>query len=203
MSYQNIFWLEDTPDILGEILRICSGQGIDKDSLFSKTTFASDYEVGAQIAPNEEFDLYILDADFPQSTSEEWKKNYRDFLQQVSLETRYLDFKKKYGEGYIGKRGKSTNNFSLFFSEFLPEKSGKIVIYSVSTIAPTIAFHHGLPFYSKALNKDTIKEIVGSEMNNQRFFKRYFPSDFSPKKADFLDQWECGSRFELVERYLI
>ena len=200
MKYQKIFWLEDTPHMLGEILRICAGCGVDKDSLFARTTFAPDYQSGAEIVRAKEFDLYILDGDFPEATSKEWKSRYWDLVQQVSSETTYLKFEDKYGDGYIGR---STNNFSRFFSEFLQTKAGKTIVYSVSTIAPKVAFYYGLSFYSKALEKDMIKSMVTENIDNERFFARYVTAHITPKSLDFLDQWEYGSRFDLVERYLL
>ena len=191
--------MEDTPDIFGDVLRICAGHGVDRASLFSRTTFAPDYESGAEIVKAEKFDLYILDADFPEATSKEWKKYYWDFMQQISLATKHLQFKDKYGDGYIGR---STNNFRYFFDEFLRNRD-KAIVYSVSTIAPTVAFHYGLPFYSKALDKDMITGLVEERMNDEGFLRRFLPSGFTPQKADFLDRWEHGSRFELVERYLL
>ncbi|MDO8510941.1 MAG: hypothetical protein Q7S55_02135, partial [Nanoarchaeota archaeon] len=108
MRYQKIFWLEDTPDILGDVLRICAGHNVDRASLFSRTSFAPDYQTGANMVQNRDFDLHILDGDFPEATSTEWKKHYWNFMQQISLDSKYLDFKDKYGDGYIGR---STNNF--------------------------------------------------------------------------------------------
>lgn len=199
MKYQQIFWLEDSPDILGDVLRICTEHGIDKDSLFSRITFAPDYQAGADIVQDKDFDLYILDGDFPEATSEGWKKNYWNFMQQISINTQHLHFKDKYGDGYIGR---STNNFAPFFQQYLQDQN-KTIVYSVSTIAPTVAFHYGLPFYSKALDRDMIKGLVEERMNDEGFLSRFIPAHITLKNRDYLERWECGSRFELVERYLI
>ncbi len=208
MKYENILWIEDSPDILGEVLRICSQQGVSKDSLFTRTVFAPDYHSGAELVRAQEFDLYVLDGDFPDKTSETWKSKYWDFMELVSTQTKFLEFVRyfkernddRWGEGYIGH---STNNFSRFFSEFLSEKSGKTVVYSVSTIAPTVAFHHGLPFYSKALDKELIEKVIAENIDYEPFLSLYIPSHITPKSIDFLNQWEYGSRFDFVERYLI
>lgn len=200
MKYERIFWLEDTPDILGDILCICARHQVDKDSLFPRITFAPDYETGAEIVHGENFDLYILDADFPEATSQEWKEYYWNFMSQVSKDTKHFHFKDKYGEGNFGR---SANNFSCFFAEFLQRKPGKTIVYSISTMAPLVAFHLGLPFYSKALDKDMIKDNVTRNLNDEYILEKYVLPLVVPKNIDFLEQWECGSRYELVERYLL
>ncbi len=203
MKFNRIFWLEDSPDILGDVLDILDSHGFDKDSLFSRTVFAPDYQSGAEIVQKEDFELYILDADFPEATSEAWKKHYWNFMQQVSIDTRHLDFdryfKDRLGEGYIGR---STNNFGPFFDQYLRERTGKTIIYSISTIAPAVAFHYGLPFYSKALEKDEIKGCVKESIDKKQI-KKYIPPHLNPKTIDLLEEWECGSRFDLVQRYLL
>ncbi|MEK6809312.1 MAG: hypothetical protein AABY40_01430 [Nanoarchaeota archaeon] len=206
MKYQKIFWLEDTPDILGDVLRICAEHGVDKDSLFSRITFAPDYESGAEIVKAQEFDLYLLDADFPETTDEGWKKRYWEFMQNISLKTEHGDFlqyfedknESRYGPGYIGP---SNNNFSRFFDQFLRDQN-KTAVYSISSIAPTVAFHYGLPFYSKALDKEDIEKVVARNIGDERFLSRFIPAHIVPKIQD-LEQWEYGSRFEFVERYLL
>lgn len=198
MKYQKIFWLEDTPHILGEVLRICSGHNLDKDSLFSRITFAPDYQAGAEIVHKQDFDLYILDADFPDATREGWKEQFWQLMQQVSADTGYMYFKDRFGEGYIGH---STNNFAPFFDEFLSGRKEKTIVYSTSTIAPAVAFHYGLPFYSKAMEKDGIKENITKNVLNKRIL-HYLPH-LPPKNLDFLEQWEYGSRFDLVKNYLL
>lgn len=199
MKYNNIFWLEDSPNILGNILQICARHEITRDSLFARTTFAPDYHSAAEIVRVREFDLYILDGDFPEATNTGWKSQYWDFMRQVSSETTYLRWEDKYGEGNIGR---STNNFARFFTEFLTKKR-KTVVYSTSTIAPKVAFHYALPFYSKALDKEGIKTMITEKIDDDQFLARYIPAHIIPKSLDFLKEWEYGSRFDFVERYLI
>ncbi len=120
-------------------------------------------------------------------------------MHQVSQETTYFKWENKYGEGSIGR---STNNFASFFTKFLTKKR-KTVVYSISTIAPKVAFHYGLPFYSKALDKEGIKTMITEKIDDDQFLVRYIPAHIIPKSLDFLKEWEYGSRFNFVERYLI
>ncbi|MEK6863581.1 MAG: hypothetical protein AABW53_02690 [Nanoarchaeota archaeon] len=193
--------MEDSPDNLGEILRICAEHQVDKDSLFSRITFAPDYEAGADIIDGINFDLHILDGDFPNATGEQWKGTYRDYLRQVSADTRFFQFKPDRHENE--PPGSDANNFSRFFVELLQMRPEKTIVYSLSTMAPAVAFHLGLPFYSKALCKDTIKDNVARNFNDEYILKKYILPLTTPKSIDFLEQWEYGSRFELVERYLL
>ena len=203
---QHIFWLDDEFDFLGDILRIGSKYGLTKQSLLEKVTFAFDYEMGADIISKKQFDVYILDADFFNRTTQQYKNNAREFLQNVTADMCVVDCFHAYPEGFDHCMVRMAPvyedcNFVRFYNEHLKPLNVKTVIFSVSLYAPIVAYHLGLPFYAKGLTKEVLQEHVEDNMFDD-IPLRYLKDSNIRKPSSFLQYWESGSREELIQRYL-
>jgi hypothetical protein len=148
MKYERIFWLEDLPHSVLPYLKLGD---VDMDEFFDKTTFAFDYQQGKDVLQNgEEFDLYVLDGDFPDMLSEERRgflSNYvRDFFlgKTVSHEDalRLEGDESRYGKEWA-------LNFQRFFMENLESVKEKVVIYSREILVGVAGNALGLPVYCK------------------------------------------------------
>ncbi len=203
MQYQRIFWLDDNPNFLVEILKQCSEKGYDRDSLLSRITMSYDYETGERIIQGDLFDLYILDGDFPNLLSVERKAYVDDFIAKVTHQTKSHDF--KFLDG-LSDGSVVACNFVNFYLNILRNREAKTIILSLSSRASLYAFNLSLPFYGKYLRgrEEIKKEVMSREYWQHEDIKRRFSSDINVH--DLLrevETWECGNMDELVERYLL
>ncbi len=67
MTYQHIFWLDDSPNFFDRMEAVAQQHALSFDlfSLLRRTTVVFDLEMAVEVVSREQFDLYILDADFP------------------------------------------------------------------------------------------------------------------------------------------
>ena len=196
MKYDKIFWMEDMADWLGYTIKDCAHHGVDKDSLFSRITFACDYEQGAEIVNREDFDLYIIDGDFPNSTTIGEKEQFANDLASVNAETELNDL-----SGEIARNSLSCN-FVKFYRKFLTEKSGDAIIYSGNLIAPQLAFHLDLPFYSKWADEKVTEWAIRKDGYGEHLMW-LLPKGVEMRPPHLLNNWEHGSREDLIKRYLV
>lgn len=183
-TYEHIFWLEDNPDFLDffEILAKDIGSSLNLEQLLGKITFAHDFKDAARIVPERSFDLYILDADFPDEMNSLRKAELKTYLERLRQREPENSFT-------FSSTGARDNNFIKFHDFFLRSKS-KVVIYSMSYDAIRPAYDLKLPFYFK--RGDDPQEIRSWLLKTQRHHSR--------KLA--VQEWEYGTTKELLERYL-
>ena len=65
MRYEKIFWLEDNPYFLPYLSRRVKDANLQLSYLLSRVTFAYDFLGGERIVRTNDFDLYIINGDFP------------------------------------------------------------------------------------------------------------------------------------------
>ncbi len=183
-KYEHIFWLEDNPFFLEsfEILAKNISSSLNLEQLLGKITFAHDFKDAARIVPERSFDLYVLDADFPDEMN---------FIRKAELKTylKRLGQREPENRFTFSNTGARDNNFINFHDLFLKSKSN-VIIYSMSYNAIRPAYDLKLPFYFK--RGDEPEEIMSWLLQTQRHHSR--------KLA--VQEWEYGTKKELVERYL-
>ncbi|GAG01548.1 unnamed protein product, partial [marine sediment metagenome] len=158
MGFSKIFWLEDYPDLLS---KLASRFSLNLEMILEKTTFAHDFETGREITGHKEFDLYILDGDFPNRISEEHLKGVEEYLQRIKRGIWNKD------DFIQGLSDMGLNNFSRFYTQCLANTPGKKVVFSASTFAPALAYHLGLPFYAKgSMPEEGVREMVADHLSN-------------------------------------
>ena len=200
MAIQRIFWLDDNFAFLGRFLHISKSYGLTKESLFAKVTFAYDQEMGESIIKNKDFDLYILDGDFPRITSEKYREKLNVFLNGITSENKHYAVCDELNKLSNETKGPFVNRFAEFYLNNLRDKTGKVIVHSLSSFAPHIAFHLGLPFYGKVIDADDIKIIVNKLIDDPSI--DYFIGSVYKKNVSFLEGWEIGSCEDLIKRYL-
>src|SRR3989344_1614594 len=191
--YERIFWLDDCPDVLGNLLSIGKKFGLERESLLPRITWAYDSEMGANIVKQHDFDLYILDGDFPDTTSNEQKKSIDDFLTKVNHSLLWVD-------SPLPSCGYDTidSNFARFSTTHLQNKT-PVVIFSMSTIAPVSAFHLSLPFYGKAIPKWGVLDSAQRRLTCEDTISPYIPKNLR-KTQPGLAQWEHGDWEEFIQK---
>jgi len=189
--FEKIFWLEDNPDFLQcfSELALSYGLKLNTQDLLSRTEFAFSFNHGKDIIEKgTQFDLHILDADFPNDVLPRRAREIQRFLEET-----------KKGSGgrleFVSDR-QIYDNFIRFHREFLKEK--RTIVYSMSYGAIGPAFKLGLPFY----NKSSFELGEG-----EKIIKEYLLSS-KGQFAEGLDKeavakWEVGGTPELIQRYLV
>lgn len=182
MKYPRIFWLEDNPSFLQYL-------ETDMSSLLSRVTWAHSFEQGGKVISQQDFDLYILDGDFPDRIPEDRERYIRDFICAMN-EKRRSSFSFNDGQKYGGKLW---NNFIRFYGALLDETKS-VVVCSMSFDAAMRAFEKGLPYYSKSISDDKnettcrIRKSLGISLDRA----------LAPR----LETWENGDLRDLTVRYL-
>ncbi|MBI4140617.1 hypothetical protein HY485_02150 [Candidatus Woesearchaeota archaeon] len=207
-KYNKIFWLEDMPDFLEVYFHETEQTGLKRDALLSRVTFAHDFEEG-KLKVNGSYDLYILDADFPdvcEPIHRQKTEEYIDAIRNNKLES---------GKLLQCMDDTETNNFARFYRQFLAEKKSKVVVLSMSSLAPIVAFALNLPFYCKGgLDENECKadskfwrghikreiEIEDAEMD--RICAKVHV-DRKSLELKLLENYECGSGIHFIQKYLL
>ncbi len=189
--FERIFWLDDNPSFLGGIERLACHEGLQRGTLFDRITFAYDYQSGADIVRERAFDLYILDADFPQRMRPDRMKYVDGFVRNaIAGRSKWHDFEHHSGwNENAGDERAVEDNFVLFYEQNLQAKAGKTIVFSSSYVAVDAARRLRLPFYAK----------LGSAEEIASWLAR---SGQGALLASSSATWECGGMDELVERYL-
>ncbi len=183
MKYKNIFWLDDNPYFFPFIENVQNKKepGLDITDIFSRTTFAQDFKTGTEIVRSHDFDLYILNADFPEempsSSREEWKK----YFLEVQAKTRKLDRTPKFSGHKVG-------NFVPFYKQNLEGKNN-VVVFSSSMSAIVPATELKLPYYYKLL-----------DMNRRDISE--FAVNFGSDDLE-IRNWEHGCLEDFIQKYLV
>ncbi|GEM_PF-1952929 len=207
-KYNKIFWLEDMPDFLERYFHKAKHLKLKRADLFSRTTFAHDFEEGSKKI-NGQYDLYILDADFPTVCEPEHRQKTEKCLKMIQ------ENKWEYRRILHCTDDTEVNNFAKFYRQFLTENKNKVVVLSMSSLAPIIAFALNLPFYCKGgldekeckndakLWQDHIKretEIKDDEL--ERICAKF---NVNRKSLDLsgLEKYECGAGIDFIKKYLL
>lgn len=201
-AYQRIFWLEDNPEFFCHLRHHArsTGQSFHLENLLSRITLAYDFQEGQHRVRTAPFDLYILDADFPDVLLSERRAYLDDYMRR--LHSRGIDTTETcvYDDGNANETMR-WNNFVSFYHDPLCGLGGrtlthlwkrlprlqfgaKVVIFSASTDAPQRAYDLGLPFYAKGLEhtKESVLAMAG---------------------ADHYTSWEHGTIHDFADRYLL
>ena len=182
-KYPRIFWLEDNPDFMHWLCNTAYTPHADMDNLFSRVTFAFDFEMGLDILSRGQFDLHILDGDFPDDSPPARRSYLQKYLQEQSM-----------NPIRIGVKGEIVNsNFIRFSKECLVGRQ-PLLIYSLSERAAVGACARQLPFFHKTSDADGARKI-----------KEYIESctqEFPHELPFLLESWEVGTDQELARDYL-
>ncbi len=198
-TFERIFWLDDFVDD--------ASNGIDwiqvvpfsisLADVVRRITFAFDLATAKEVVQKHPFDLYILDADFPDRLPPARAKmleEYVDALRGSCIPgNEELPLWKESDLPIIGEAARQIVgcNFRHLYRNHLWERGARVVVYSKSDNAAGVACSLGLPFYTKTLNQvDWIKAQALA-------WGRRASKDLS------VENWECGTPRELGERYLV
>ena len=212
MDFDRVFWLDDHPIFLPWLQQ---GLHPSFSELMNRTTVALDTNEGASIVAEQEFDLYVLDADVP-DVSDYNRGRLRQFIADLisGKEVRIND--------YVRKPGSGCDDFVAFYFDHLKDKipeDAKVVVCSVSKDAMASAYALGLPGYVKGVGrKSSVERWVWHVVNKRLFSNPVFDAmvDGSIGKNDddyFLrlkgdgmqavKDWEKGDLDDLVHKYLL
>ncbi len=190
-TFEKIFWLDDTPFFLEKLSEIAreGGRSLPLEDLLARCTFALDFETGVRIVSDQEFDLYILDGDFPDKLPPSQQERVTEFLGALR---KGQPFRVDYEAENCGV-GSKGNNFVRFYKRHV-RKDKPVVVFSASDqgsdAASIFACWDKLPFYTK---RDTDLSVLFFAVN-------LFGRSYSGLTTE---GWEFGGKKELVERYLI
>ena len=219
MDKKKIFWLEDFPYI-DSVMNVeeLSGGKLKRLELLNNVAFAPDFKNGEKILKSSDFDLYILDGDFPDEMSPDIFLKYNKFVEML---------KKKEDIKYPwwGHKNLHHSAFIPFYLTHLSEKN--VVVHSMSENAKKLSFLLGLPFYQKSLgvtkpsfsnteifyHNDITSNVPESFFKPTYEFIKKNPrwnqcSDIKnfwelKKTPELLDGWEYGGPEELIKNYLV
>jgi len=210
VQYNKIFWLEDMPDFLEYYFSNGAHTGLNRNDLLARIAWAHDFEEGASIVQNSDFNLYVLDADFPDVCTPQHRKNVEDCLRMIKNN----NF--EYGNIIRDNNDVVTNNFVKFYQQFLLQSKNRVIVHSMSTLAPIFAFALNLPFYCKGgLNKDECKndaqlwrahiKMEAEDMKDDEITEFFARLKINKKSFDLnqLETYECGSAVHFIERYIL
>lgn len=157
------------------------------DDLFSRVTFAYDLDEGRRIVSGADFDLYVLDADFPDALLMDRRAYIEAFMRDTKSDVaRWEEFVTEYEhQGHV-----VYDNFVPFYQRCLDGRHGKIIVYSSSMVAIHTARRLDLPFYSKGTPPDNVRWWLAHSA-------RMSGSGLTA------DGWEHGGKDELIERYIL
>jgi hypothetical protein len=143
MQRKKIFWLDDHPDILAtSYIKEFSNGKVSADQLLEKTVFAYDFEMGREILASGEyqFDLHIMDGDFPRVMEQVQVQRVDKFLQKLRTGGKRPCLED-------GFKGQYYNAFVEFCLDHLLNK--EFVVHSMSRDAERLSFLLGWEFYGK------------------------------------------------------
>ncbi|MBT4174325.1 hypothetical protein HOC80_03900 [archaeon] len=209
MDFERIFWLDDYPIFLPWLQR---GLHPGFSELMQRTTLAFDTNEGAEIVADQEFDLYVLDADVPDVSGPD--KNWLGRFVADLVEGQRVEIR-----DYVGHPGSGCDDFVAFYFDHLKGKipeGAKVVVCSVAQAAQSSAYSVGLPFYVKGVGrKHGIERNVWHDIR-KRFFSGpvrdafadgHLGEDFYTRIVDAgedgVKAWEKGDLDDLVHKYLL
>lgn len=189
-TFERIFWLDDTPFFFEELSEEAreTGSSLPLEDLLGRCTFAFDLETGVKTVSEQEFDLYILDGDFPDELPPFQRTRVDEYLDALRNGRPFRVNPKD--ETMV--RGKS-NNF-IRMRKHLKNKEKPVVVFSASDqgrdAASCYACWYNLPFYTK---RDTALSTLLFAVNLHR----------ESYQGLTTEGWEFGGKKELVDRYLV
>lgn len=212
IKYHHIFWLEDSPNFFDRMEEVARQEQLSLDipGLVRRTTFAFDLEMAVEIVSRESFDLYILDADFPNRATDVRRERLNKYLEKVrSGSVNHLNDYPKSGD----HENNVDNNGFIFYEQqrsHIPDYA-KVLVHSMSGAAPVLAYIFELPIYAKNETPEEIARQLQRNYSEWRFEKvpsaweRFVQKNggnvqnipISPQPN--LASYEYGGRKELIE----
>ncbi len=228
MVYQRIFWLDDSPNFFDRMEAVARQHSLPLDisALLRRATFAFDLEMAVEIVQREQFDLYILDADFPNRMPDERRSSLDAYLAKVRAGA--VDHWKEYpnagDHGGTGDKKIYKNVYSNGFIFYEQQRSripfeAKVLMHSMSLAAPVLAYIFDLPIYKKGEHAGNgergIPDTIQRDFSSWQFdhvpgaWDRFVQKNggnvqkMSLHPQADLTSYEHGGRKELIERYLL
>ena len=218
MSYQRIFWLDDSPNFFDRMEAVARSVEISLDlsAVIGRTTFAFDLEMAIEIVTKEQFNVYILDADFPNRAPDERRGALEAYMQKVrGGPVNHWNEYPRDGD----HKGNVNNNGFLFYEQQRSHfaANGKVVVHSMSEAAPILAYLFDLPLYTKGNDMEEVRRNITHDFERWQFdrvpgaWERFLekngcsgkPQDLAHSPYADLSKYEYGGRKELIERYLL
>lgn len=216
MVYQQIFWLDDSPNFFDRMEDVAREERLplDLSALLRRTTFAFDLEMAVDVVLREQFDLYILDGDFPNRASDKRRASLDAYLAKVRAGP--VDYWKEYPRDGDHEGNINGNGFIFYEQQHAHFPSNaKILMHSMSLAAPVLAYIFDLPIYAKNDEPEEIARQLQRDYSEWRFdhilnaWERFVQKNGGDvqklpirPQAD-LSNYEYGGRKELIERYLL
>ena len=218
MSYQRIFWLDDSPNFFDRIEADAQNAKIllDLSAVVRRTIFAFDLEMAVEIVAREAFDLYILDGDFPNRAPDERREALKVYMQKVRAGS--IDHWEQYPHDGDHKGNVNNNAFFLYEqqrSNFAAD--AKVVVHSMSQAAVVLAYLFDLPIYAKGNDVDEVRRNITHNFERWQFdhvpgaWERFLekngcqgrPQDLPHRPQADITTYEYGGRKDFIERYLL
>lgn len=219
MSIERIFWLDDSPNFFDRMEDVAQSANLPLDlpALIRRTTFAFDFEMGVA-ALEEEFDLYILDGDFPNRVNDARRAGLEAYLEKVRAGP--VNHWKEYPRNG-DHEGNVHNNGFLFYQQQRPKipSDKKVLVHSMSEPAQVLAYLFDLPIYVKGepiAGMRTVPEQIKKDFREWYFeripgaWERFLAKNGIQNSNELcvspyadLTGYEYGARKELIERYLL
>ncbi len=217
MKSPRIFWLDDHPDIEAvEYIENLSNGQISRARLLEHTIFAYDYKSGERLVSKEDYDLYMMDGDFPMEMNSAKLEAVQKFMEELKQGVRNPRLR-------TDMDGTRPNAFIEFTLDYLLGKN--FAVYSSSLDAEKSSFLLGWPFYKKGRAKEVPSFIdeqtawhdeigVPSRLRSRIYdlvsqdprWKKISLGDWNAmeikKTKDSLENWEYGGSQELVTNRL-
>lgn len=215
MTYQRIFWLDDSPNFFDRMESVAQQAALplDLSTVLRRTTFAFDLEMAIESVQREQFDLYILDCDFPNRASDERRAALDAYIAKVRSEI--VDHWREYPRDGDHKDNVDNNGFIFFERHYnLIPLDAKVLVHSMSGAAPVLAYLFDLPIYGKNNDPAEVRRVLLTSFD-RREYPPWAHQRFIGKVGDLgkwyearcpaptLDCYEYGGRRELIERYLL
>ncbi|PIN79715.1 hypothetical protein COV16_02820 [Candidatus Woesearchaeota archaeon CG10_big_fil_rev_8_21_14_0_10_34_8] len=212
--YRRIFWLDDSPNFFDRMEVVAKREllSFDLTALANRTRFAFDLEMAIQIVKQDQFDLYILDGDFPDRMPDERRAALEAYIAKVrtGLVDHFNDYPRKEDH-----EDNVYNNGFIFYGGVQFPEDAKVVVHSMSLAAPVLAYIFGLPIYTKNDRPEEAAEQLKKDFAAWRFdrvsgaWERFIAMNggnidkipLSPV-AD-LSFYEHGGRTEFIKHYIL
>ncbi len=217
MLYQRIFWLDDSPNFFDRMEDVAHDAALPLDisALLKRTTFSFDLEMAVDVVSHEQFDLYILDGDFPNRASDKRRASLDAYIAKVRSGP--VNHRREYPKSGDHENNVNNNGFIFYeaqHTQFPPD--AKVLMHSMSLAAPVLAYIFDLPIYAKNDKPEEVAECVQRDFLEWRFNKipgawqRFLnkngvtdPCELPVRPQADLRNYEYGGRKELIERYLL
>jgi hypothetical protein len=206
----SILWVEDNPDFL-KFWSIMHPD-LNVKELVKNVTWAHSKKEAEEKYASSNFDLCILDGDFPPDMSPERLDYINNYLIRLKKGQPVEYFKFDSGE----TRGSPWSNFIPLYKNTMYPKGQKTIVFSLSQIALPQAYTMGLPYYSKwSDDSSQVREELRRLIDNSLISFQHVDFGADPRSEaagnvikklmskESIECYEIGCDRELIERYLL